>query len=199
MSKYSGKSDLFDHLWMSSKSEADVQTEIERTDFYIHSHPNDNRIHRLDIHSIKDVAPYYPYLIAVGTWNKEGRATIVLSSTSFIDREEAEFISWDLRDALAEYKRCKRKKVAFDPNSYVATLKDKGWGYHENTEEIARRVARDGLKANIDGLFLKSKDKWSRALLARELSRLGYDDFFIERWLFGMRDKKDIPDWRKED
>ena len=197
MSKYTGKCDLFDHLWMSSKSDADVQAKIERTDFYIYS--DDGRKHRLDIHNIKDVAPYYPYLIAVGTWNKEGRSTIVLSSTSFVDREEAEFIGWDLRDALAEYKRCKRKKVAFDPDAYVATLKDKGWGYHENTEEIARRVARDGLKANIDGLFLKSKDKWSRALLARELSRLGYDDFFIERWLFGMRDKKDIPDWRKED
>ncbi len=199
MSIYSNKCDLYDHFWISNKTEEDVEKEIARTDFYIHSHPNDSRIHRLDIHSIKDVAPYYPYLIAIGAWSKEGRATIVLSSTSFVDSEEAEFIGWDLRDALAEYKRCKRKKVAFDPDAYVAALKDKSWGYRENTEEIARRVARDGLKANINGLFLRSKDKWSRAPLARELSRLGYDDFFIERWLFGMRDKKDIPDWRKED
>ena len=184
----------FDHFWMSAKTEDDVQKEIDRTDFYMHI--KDRRI-KLDIHTIKDLVPYYPFLICVGVWNKQGRCMVILSKESFVDQEEREFMEWDLRDAIKEYKKCKRKKISFDPKAY---LKEHTWWTHHNyTEEIVNRVAQDGLKANLDGLYSKTKDKWERIPLAQEMKKYGYDDRFIEEWIFGWRKKEDIPDWRKED
>ena len=193
MSNYSGKCDCFDHFWMSAKTEEDVQKEIDRTNFYMLIH---NRRIKLDIHTVKDLVPYYPFLINMGAWSKNERCTVVFSSESFVDREEREFMEWDLQDTLKEYKRCKRNKVPFDPEAYLK--KKVWWKSHNYTKEIVSRVAKDGLKANIDGLYSETKDKWERIPLAQEMKRYGYDDFFIEEWVFGWRKKEDIPNWKEE-
>ena len=192
MSQYSGKCDCFDHFWMKAETEEDVQKEIDRTNFYMWI--KDRRI-KLDIHTVKDLVPYYPFLISMGVWSKDERCTVVFSKESFVDQEEREWIGWHLRDALAEYKKCKRKKIPFDPQAY---LKNVWWTPANYDEEIVRRVAQDGLKANIEGLFSTTKDKWERIPLAQEMKRYGYDDHFIEEWVFGWRKKEEIPEWREE-
>jgi len=198
MSRYSGKADVYDHFWMSANTEADVEKEIQRTDFYIYT--KNGRRHKLAINNLKDLAPYYPYLISVGVWSKEGRCTIVFSNESFVDQEEREFMSWELRDALAEYKRCKRKKIPFDVEEYMIKRKNSWHSESNYTREIVNRVAKDGLKANLDGLYSIVKDKWDRVPLAKELKRLGHNDFFINTWVFGYRNEEDYPDWgNKED
>ena len=194
MSVYSSKCDLCDHFWMRANTEEDIEKEIARTDFYIWS--ENGRKHRLDIHSIKDLAPYYPYLIAVACGSKEGRNMIILSSESFVDQEERDFMSWDLRDAIKEYKRCKRKKIPFDPDAYYEKFVSTWRSEHNYTKEIIDRVAKYGEKANLDGLYSETKDRWDRARLAQELERLGYDDWFINHWVFGYR--KEYPNWREE-
>lgn len=194
MSKWSGKCDVADHFWMSANTEEDVAKEIERTNFYIWG--KNGRRFKLDIHTVKDLVPYYPFLISAGVFNRDDRQTVILSGESFVDQEEREFIEWELRDMLREYKRCKRKKVPFDPQNYLKNM----WKHPANyTEELVNRVAKDGLKANIEGLYSISKDKWCRTELAREMKRYGYDDSYIENWVFGWRDKKDIPNWKEEE
>ena len=186
----------FDHFWMNAETEEDVQKEIDRTNFYVWVK---GRRMKLDIHTVKDLVPYYPFLISMSCWNNTdgGHGTVVFSSESFVDQEEREWISWHLRDALAEYKRCKRKKILFDPKAYLE--KNVWWTPANYDEEIVNRVAKDGLKANIDGLYSNTKDKWERIPLAQEMKRYGYDDLFIETWVFGWRDRKDIPNWKEEE
>ena len=192
MSRYSGKCDTYDHFWMRAETDEDVQKEIDHTDFYMWVK---GRRVKLDIHTVKDLVPYYPFLISMGSWSAE-HGVVVFSNESYVDREEREHMEWHLKDALAEYKRCKRKKIPFDPKAFL----DKIWWTPSNySEEIVNRVARDGLKANIDGLYSTAKDKWERIPLAQEMKRYGYNDFFIEEWVFGWRDKKDIPNWKEEE
>ena len=194
MSVYSGKCDLADHFWMRANTEEDVEKEIARTDFYMWS--KNGRKHRLDIHTLKDLVPYYPYLIGVACGSKEGRNTVIIASESFVDQEEREFMEWELRDALKEYRRCKRKKIPFDPDAYYEKY-IKTWREHNYSREIVDRVARDGEKADLDGLYSEVKDKWDRGRLAKELKRFGYDDYFINHWVFGYR--KEYPNWEEED
>ena len=192
MSRWSGKCDVADHFWMRAETDEDVQKEIDKTNFYMWI--NDRRV-KLDIHTVKDLVPYYPFLISMSVWDGE-HGTVVLSKESFVDREEREFMEWNLRDAIKEYKKCKRKKIPFDPKAYLE--KHTWWTRHNYTEEIVNRVARDGLKANLDGLYSESRDKWMRIPLAQEMKRYGYDDHFIEEWVFGWRKKEDIPNWKEE-
>ena len=46
----------------------------------------------MDIHTIKDLVPYYPYLVFIGSRNKDDNgeftSNIILSSESFVTQEE---------------------------------------------------------------------------------------------------------------
>ena len=192
MSQYSGKCDLYDHFAIACDGDdSKLQQEIKRTDFYI-STP-DWRTHKLKIECEKDLAPYYPYLISVGAFNRgEERQYILLSRRSFVDSEEQERLDWALEDALKAYNRCKRKKISFDPEEYIKSY----WGQMPDWEkELVYRVAKDGKKATTERLHTPIHDYFRRRL-AEELERLGYDDWFIRRWLFDDREKD--FNWRKE-
>ena len=198
MSQYSGKCDICDHFYMRDYDEAALEKEIKNTDFYIHT-PN-GRKHKLEINTIKDLIPYYPYLMSVGAFDKStGHSYIEMSSRSFVDREEEEFLSWSLREALAEYKRCKRKKIPFDVQAYLDKI-PKSF-VREYDKEIAERVAKDGLKATTKGIFITSKDKWYRNPLARKMSEVGYDDNYINEFIYGWQRilDKTIPNWKEEE
>ena len=194
MSRFSSKCDLYDHFWMGNDTEDDVNAEIARTDFYMW---NNGRRHKLAINNLKDLAPYYPFLIGVACGSKTGRNTVCIASESFVDEEEREFMGWELRDALREYNRCKRKKIPFDPDAYYEKYIKSWHREHNYTREIINRVAKFGKKANLDGLHSAVKDKWERTDLARELSRFGYDDYFINMWVFGYR--KEYPNWKENE
>lgn len=193
MSVYSSKCDLYDSLVMircNSGTEEEINKEIESTDFYIY---HGNKRHRLDIHTYKDLVPYFPYIVAVGCYsNTNDRQTIVLSSESYVDREEKERLGWILRDAQKEYRRCKRKKIAFDNVEWTAKS---FWSDKSIVGEIAKRVAEKGDKADIEGMHFLSYDKWDRARLAQEMSRVGYSDFEISNWVYQGRDFN----WKTED
>lgn len=183
MSQYSGKCDLYDHFAIACGGDDNkLQQEIERTDFYIPT--SDGRLHRLKIENEKDLAPYYPYLTVFSVGSHEGRQCIHLSSKSFIDREEQERLNWNLKDALKEYNKCKRKKILFIPEEYI---KNSWYEMSRYQEEMVYRVAKYGNKATTEGLHTPIHDYY-RKELAEELERLGYNDWFIRQWLFNDRD-----------
>jgi len=193
MSQFSGKCDCADHFCMigpGDHTEEEINKEIARTDFYIY---HEDKQHRLDIHSYKDLVPYFPYIIAVGCFNGEkGRQTIVFSSRSWVDREEEDHLTWVLEDAKKEYRRCKRKKIPFDIDACLARMSTFN---ADIKREVVKRVAEKGDKADIKGLHFPHYDKWDRAMLAQEMSRVGYNDFEISRWVYQGRDYN----WRKEE
>jgi len=196
MSVYSGKCDVADHFCMigpGDHTEEEINKEIARTDFYIY---HKDKQHRLDIHSYKDLVPYFPYIVAVGCFNGEkGRQTIVFSSRSWVDHEEEDRLTWMLEDAKKEYRRCKRKKIPFDIDTCLSRMSTFNTDITDIKREVVKRVAEKGEKADVEGLHLPYYDKWDRAMLAQEMSKVGYSDFEISRWVYQGRDYN----WRKEE
>ena len=193
MSLFSGKCDCWDSFIMihcDGYDEEQINKEIERTDFYIY-HGGKN--HRLDIHILKDLVPYFPYIVASGYFNRDdNRQSIHLSSESWVDHEEKEHLGWILRDAKKEYRKCKRNKIPFDPDTWV----DKShWMNNEIKREIAKRVAENGEKADIEDIHIPSYDRWDRKRLAEEMSKFGYSDFEISRWVYQGRNYN----WKTEE
>lgn len=115
MSIFSGKCDVYDHFCMigcdENTTEEDIEKEIKNTNFYIRT--RDGKRHRLMINCIRDLVPYYPYLIVVGAFSNS-HSTIELSNRSFVDSEEDEIMSWRLNDLKRIYRRCKREKKEFN-------------------------------------------------------------------------------------
>lgn len=172
MSKFSGKCDVYDSIVMIREA-----TDLSRYKFYIWV---GDRYHKLDIKDFKDLSKYYPYLIGVMVADKEG-ATVVLSQNSFIDTEEREHIGWYLRDALAAYKRAKRKHETFSAEKYCDEYI---WEPNKELKRIvAERVERDGLNANIDGLHDRIHNHFRKEWY-EEMVRLGWSEVEAERWVY---------------
>lgn len=174
MSKYSGKCDCYD--WFYDKPDE----YIANCRFYLNVN---NRYHKLDIKSRKDLMPYYPYLIAAGYHDKDA-SVVHLSIQSYVDEEEAEHLGWYLRDAISEWKRCKRKKIEFNIDDVYEKLNC----FHfknDALKEIVTRVAKDHEKATIDGIHLSLQDH-NRETLYNDMIEAGYDKDNAYRWVYGF-------------
>ena len=80
MSRYSGKCDLADHI------EIFGEKSVLNSTIYI----ADNK-EPLEFHSIKDLIPYYPYIIGTSAGNKDS-CVMRLSKESYIDYIERDHI-----------------------------------------------------------------------------------------------------------
>lgn len=169
MSALCGKCDVLD--WFNDRSD----DYIANSKFYIYT--PDGRSHRLDIHTRKDLALYAPYLVAMAAGNGEG-CTVHISSTCFIDREEAEHLTFELDRAKQLYRRCKRKKQLFDRSEAYREISWNGEYETAQSDEPAKqivdRVAEQGEKATIDGIHDRLHDYYRREFLDY-LLEMGYD------------------------
>lgn len=182
MSKYSGKCDFFNHLYVSAETEEEAFEKFNGTKLYIsRSLPDDFNwgkvlkekidiaevyYKKVEYSSIKDLIPLYPYLVVFGFCdNTDSHNSVVwLSCESFVDREERECLEWRLKELLKIYNRCKRKKIEFDVEE---ALKKIVWnGYNEELyRELANRVKEKGKKATIDGIHLKMQEYYRQELV----------------------------------
>lgn len=179
MSMYSGKCDLYDYLGDATDEK------LQNSNIYI----ADNII-PLRINNQHDLAPYYPYLVGIGSWGN-GHAEIRLSTESFIDAEEREHLTWKLNNVLRYWRRCKRNKTQYDVDMAAQSISFPGTP-NGIEQEIAERVARDGDKATIDGLRDYMHEYYRKKLL-EEMVRLGWDKRRAKFWIW--------KDWKmlKED
>lgn len=168
MSQFSGKCDLYD--WFYGKQEEDLKN------YKIYAAGN---IIPLKIETIKDLVPYYPYLVASAGWN-DGRGIIHLSSSSFVDREEEETLTLSLESLLRYYRRCKRKHVPYEPEEAVRHCFG-SWGAPEDLE-LAQRVSEDGEKATIQYVH-SGFAFYYRNKLFEEMLIVGYTPFEAAHWV----------------
>lgn len=181
MSVYSGKCDVYDHFSMRAETDEDIEKEIQRTDFYIYLK---DRKHKLDIHTVKDLIPYYPFLTSAYAYNKEGKSNMFLSSESFVDQEEKQFLNMYMDDVKKYYRKCKRLKQPFNKEEAIKKIHwNDNWEVEEYKLAIVDRVAKEGQKANIDGLFIPYKD-WERTRLYDTMVEYGYDENYAYNWCF---------------
>lgn len=133
----------------------------------------------LQFESEKDMIPYYPYVVCLSASDGE-HTNMRLTSKSWVDIEEVDMLNLYLELFLKYLCKCKRKKVEYIVEEAVENV---CWYYDEAFVELARRVAKYGKKATIDGLFLKGKDFY-RQYLADEMVKHGLNlaDYGLERF-----------------
>lgn len=174
MSKYSGKCDIYDHFYNRTDEY------IKNSNFYIHINGRD---HKLNINNHYDLMPYYPFLVSSGGFsnNDDEGCSVFISSDSYVDREEREFLENDLKNIIKYYNRYKRKKQEVN----IEEIREKiSWmGNSKITEELLNRVIKDGAKANIDGLH-RSLHEYYRIELYEDMVKAGYSEKYAYRWVF---------------
>jgi hypothetical protein len=170
MSKYSGRCDAFDSLVMLHKyTDEELKNNVN---IYI-----GNIRTPLKIESQKDLIPYYAHIVSsAGFDNAERKATVFLTSKSWVDMEEQENLQWRLNSLLRMYNRCKRKKIEFNVDEAVKEITWNGWN-EEPHRELAKRVKEYGKKATIDGIHLKMHERYRQELVDTMIEN-GLDPIF---------------------
>jgi hypothetical protein len=168
--------------------------QLQNSRFYIGRNPVPLRID-----TQKDLAPYYPFLIAVAAYDK-GSATVIFSEESFIDREEREHLGWKLRDLKKYWRKCKRNEVPYIPQEAATHI---SWPQDPHPEDLtlAERVGKFGEKATTDGVhdFIHY---YYRSELFEEMIRLGWNKYTADMWIYndfaGYKKRREDRGLRKE-
>jgi len=188
MSRFSGKSDLFAHIYMHSNSlnDRELFENFKGTKLYKYKKPEDcievnnmseikNNWEEIHYEKLEDLIPYYPYLVNITSCDNldNSQYIVVLSSESAVDREERDKLEWDLEQTIKYYNKCKKKKIPFNKQ---AALKHICWfGIDKEVkQEIINRVEKDGENAIIEGLHFDMYDYY-RKTLAEEMINYGLD------------------------
>lgn len=174
MSNYSGKYDVYDWFYMSKSPTDDY---ISKSEFYIW---RGNKKHRLDIQTAKDLIPYYPFIIAMGNYQKDGFSIVHLSSESFVDKEEEEIIESMLHRIKKYYKKSCRKNIPF---TLEDVLSYEGKHYTDVITELYKRVCEYKNKADIKGLHLPMHEYYRQELYNKML-QAGYNKEEAFLWCF---------------
>lgn len=176
MSKYSGCSDLFDSLMICKYTEEQLKNNVK---IYI-----GNNYVPLKIESYKDVIPYYPHLVCSSVHNnKKNNAIYHITAESSVDKNEKEILNVYLDRILKFYEKCKQNKIEFNIKEAVESAYFVDWN-KEQIIEIANRVKKDGKKANINGIHLKTPEYYRKILVDEmlrnniNLSDYGYERFY---------------------
>lgn len=182
MSEYSGKCDLWDSLVMIREANDDtdwnkikIYRHTPETEFTAQGFINEEK---LEIHSLKDLIPYAPYLVCASYGDSDGNYVAHISRKSFVDSEEAEHLDWMLKEWKKRYNRCRRKKIDFNPEDYIND------SFYKDIElEIGRRVKEHPSSAKTDGMHLPLC-KYYRERLIDDMIKYGYTKDEAESWVY---------------
>lgn len=175
MSQFSGKCDLYDSVVMIGGYD------VKNIELFLYKN---GKNYPLKLETEKDLIPYYPYVPFLSTGSKDGKYRAYLSE-SFIDVEEKKILTFQLKDLLREYRKCKRKKIPFKPNI--------SW----YNKALIEKVEKDGEKATANGIHLNMQN-YFRKRLAEEMETNGYSDIEIIKWVYPDKIFTDNWDWRKD-
>lgn len=116
-----------------------------------------------------DLIPYYPRIVGMFAGND-----IWLSSESYVDIQEKEYLEYALSYALKEYRRCKRKKIQFLCENY---------NYTWMNIDVWKRVEEFGEKATIDGIHTHMAQIY-RQYLYDDMVSAGWSKFDAYMWVY---------------
>jgi len=184
LSTYSGKADFYDVLTIHSDSENwdEMYEKFKGTKLYKHKPLSEQKPYdlssvesilksmkedRIEIkyNSILDLAPYFPYIVAISCTERDNpnQSIIVLSSAPYPDQEEQDILNYYKRDLLAEWRKCKRKKLVFRPE-FAAKNHLFGLYNYEPVLELAKRIEKYGLNVKTDGIKLDMQEYYRNRL-----------------------------------
>ena len=187
MSRFSGKCDFYDSVMMIHCDNDPKKLEELLANATIRITGKDGRYYQLHITNEKEAAKYYPYLEAVAAFC-DGKANILLSSTSFIDEEEKERLQWHIDEAFKYYRKCKRKKMEFNVDEYLNEI-----SYFKNDyidRSIAEQIAKHGKNATFDDIHFEFHEYYRKQWF-EEMVRLGWSESEAFCWCFNEFYPKD--------
>ena len=177
MSRFCGKCDLYDSLVMIQSDDDDEKLAEVLKNLELYVRGADGRDHLVKSDTKKDIAKYYPYLIAIGCHSKDHHV-VILSSDSFIDREEEERKEWIAQDVLRYWKK---HKTDFNEDDCLDSLSI--WSDKERFRSFAHLVALYGNKADFSNIHLPLWEYY-RLEWFKELYKLGYTEREAYVWVY---------------
>lgn len=168
MSKFSGKCDVYDCYG---------GVDVTEYNFFILDNPVPLRIDNQ-----KDLAAYYPFLVVMS-----GGKTVRLSTDSYIDREEADWLESYLESMKRVDRRFKRKKETPTLSDFEKTYFGDFSPKPKHITELANRVFVDGQHATTEGIHDQVHD-YMRKEWFNEMVHLGWDEDVAKLWIYGYRD-----------
>lgn len=180
MSQFCGKCDFYDGFVAirCDDDEEKLKEELKKLRLYVRG--KDGRSHLVKSDTIKDIAKYYPYLVGMSIGSKNGENVMYLSSSSFIDQEEREHLSWYINDVMKYWRKCKRTKIPFTAEE---CLKKFHYLYTDALSIIIDRIVKDGDKAEFDDIHLPLHEYY-RQRWFEELVRVGWTEREAYDWAF---------------
>lgn len=180
MSQFSGKCDFYDIFIDIHSDDDNKKTEENLKKLRLYVGGKDGRSHLVKSDTIKDIAKYYPYLVCMLISDKNGENVMYLSSSSFIDQEERERLSWYVNDVMKYWRKCKRTKIPFIAEE---CLKKFHYLHADVLSIIIDRVAKDGDKAEFDDIHLPFHEYY-RQRWFEELVKVGWTEREAYDWAF---------------
>ena len=187
MSKYSGKCDLYDCIGDYTDEEIAKKVKV----YYAGS------IVPLKIESQKDMMPFYPFIAGIMCGESDGTRVFHIGHRSYVDQQEEETVEFIKRDIERYYKKCKRKKIDFDPNYFTS------FSFSSLAKEMAEDVVRIGIKdvLSSDEYHTYMSD-YHRKQLYKDMVAAGWDELIALSWVFGwrraMQIEKNLDDFMSE-
>ena len=172
ISKYTDRHDFGDTVEIFG-----VEKILSKYQIYLY-----NSIVPLKMESKRELLPFYPYLIGMMYSNREEGGVIRLSSESYIDTQEKEWLGWTLRDAQKYWRQCKRKKIPFDVDECLKKISF--FEPRDYDRQIVEQVKEFGKKATIDGIHTQYHDR-CREKLYEDMIASGWEDSAAYPWCFG--------------
>lgn len=137
----------------------------------------------LRIENRHDLSPFYPFLVASAQRDKNG-CSLRISERSYVDYEEEDFLTWTLNALKRIWRRCKRKKLPYNPEEALHKIKPL---MPDDGKELAKRVEMYKEKATIEGIHDEMHEYYRNKLLD-EMVALGWDKKKARYWIWN--------DWR---
>lgn len=180
MSKFSGKCDFYDSIEICG-------FDFNKYEVYL-GHGGEP----LKFAREEDLIPYYPHIIGCSfTNNTEKRSVIYLTSKSWVDIEEEEWLEFVKNQMLKYRRRQKRRREEFNIKEavHMATFSS---GTDSIYHILAERVRDEGAKASYADLHRPSSEYYRRALVEEMLKHgLNPADYGYGRFVDGQNNDGD--------
>lgn len=180
MSKYSGKCDVYDHFCTHNK---DIEEQLKNSYICVGKAQT-----QLELETEAQLALYFPYTIATGSWDSEfEKSHLWLSEHDYVRSSEIEMIDFYVHEAKKEKAFCKKHKIQYSVDDVYK--KRFSWTAPENKKallEIIQRVEAGG-RQKYDDIRLPSYDFCRNIWLEDLINIYKYPTDFATAWVWDLK------------
>lgn len=164
MSKYSGKCDFYDLVFMINEDKPDY---LKNTDIYFGNPLDKASCQKIEVTNEYEAAPLFPHLVGVAT-HINGRNTLFLSDKPYYDEMDSSRIDWIVKDVEKAIRSLKRAKQTVTKEA----IKEKV--YASEDEKTMGNIINAVLAQRKPNVYFNSTNSLFRKAHYEKLVELGY-------------------------